>query len=78
MSDETLNWLLFALAALSLIFIPFTPQLLRLRIRFFRWIHWNWAANLLENSFQGWVLFVRVFLLLLAIVLLYFGWRVLT
>jgi len=52
------NWLLL-LAVLSLIFVPLAPQLLRLRIRFTRWIHWNWAADLLENHFQGWVLYQR-------------------
>ncbi len=54
--------LLFALAILSLILIPLAPKLVRLRIRFFRWIHWNWAVNLLERHFQGWVLFFRIIL----------------
>jgi hypothetical protein len=46
---------LFALAILSLILIPFAPTLVRLRIRILRWLHWNWAVNLLEKHFDGWV-----------------------
>jgi|GEM_PF-2377466 hypothetical protein len=46
------TWLLFIFAIVVLILIPFTPQLIRLRIRFFRWLHWNWAVNLLESHFQ--------------------------
>jgi hypothetical protein len=67
--------LLFALAILSLALIPFAPQLLRLRLRFLRWIHWDWAANLLENYLDRWVMLVRIVLILIAAVLLYFGWE---
>ncbi len=66
--------LLFALAILSLILIPLAPKLVRLRIRFFRWIHWNWAVNLLERHFQGWVLFFRIILFVIAAMLFYAGW----
>ena len=66
--------LLFALAILSLILIPLAPKLVRLRIRFLRWIHWNWAVNLLERHFQGWVLFFRIILFVIAAVLFYAGW----
>ncbi len=67
--------LLFALAILSLALIPFAPQLLRLRLRFLRWIHWDWAANLLENYLDRWVMLLRIVLILIAAVLLYFGWE---
>lgn len=67
-------WLLFVLAVLSLILIPFAPQLLRLRIRILRWLRWQWAVNLLENHFQAWVLFARILLLVIGALLLYFGW----
>ena len=67
--------LLFALATLSLILIPLAPNLVRLRIRFFRWLHWNWAVNLLERHFDGWVLFVRIALFVVAAVLVYFGYE---
>jgi len=66
---------LFALAILALILIPLAPKLVRLRIRFLRWLHWNWAVNLLEKYFDGWVLFVRIILLVIAAVLLYAGWE---
>ena len=66
--------LLFALAILSLILIPLAPKLVRLRIRFLRWIHWNWAVNLLERHFQGWVLFFRIILFVIAAMLFYAGW----
>ncbi len=66
--------LLFALAILSLILIPLAPNLLRLRIRFLKWIHWNWAVNLLERHFQGWVLLFRIILFVIAAMLFYAGW----
>ena len=66
--------LLFALAILSLILIPLAPKLVRLRIRSLRWIHWNWAVNLLERNFQGWVLFSRIILFVIAAMLFYAGW----
>ena len=68
------NWLLFLFAVLLLILIPLAPKLLRLRIRFFRWIHWEWAAKLLEDHFRGWSWFLRLMLLAIAVVLLYLGW----
>jgi len=43
------NWLLFVFAAVFLVLIPLAPKLLRLRIRFLRWIHWEWAARLNED-----------------------------
>ncbi len=66
--------ILYALAVLLLILIPLAPKLIRLRIRILRWLHWNWAANLLEKHFDGWVWFLRVFLFVIAAMLLYFGW----
>ena len=68
------TWLLFAIAIVLLILIPFVPQLVRLRIRILKWLHWNWAANLLENHFPVWVLFFRIALFVIAAVLLFFGW----
>ncbi len=67
------TWLLFVLAILALILVPLAPSLVRLRIRFFRWLHWNWAVNLLESHFQDWVVFVRIILFVIAALLLYFG-----
>ena len=68
------TWLFFAIAILFLILIPFAPKLVRLRIRILRWLRWNWAVNLLENHFQGWVVFFRIVLFVLAMLLLYVGW----
>ena len=70
-----MNTVLFALAIVSLILIPLAPKLVRLRIRFLRWLHWNWAVNLLEKYFDRWVLVVRVILLVIAAALLYVGWE---
>jgi hypothetical protein len=67
--------MLFALAILSLILIPFAPKLVRLRIRILRWLHWDWAVNLLEKQFDGWVWFFRIVLLVIAAVLNYIGWE---
>ncbi len=70
-----MSTLLFTLAILSLILIPLAPKLVRLRIRFFRWIHWNWAVNMLEKYFQRWVLVFRVVLFGLAVFLFAAGWE---
>jgi hypothetical protein len=67
--------LIFSLAILSLILIPLAPKLVRLRIRVLRWLRWNWAVNLLERHFDGWVLFFRLVLFVIAAVLLYVGWE---
>ena len=68
------TWLLFIFAFFLLTLIPFAPQLVRLRIRFLRWLHWNWAVNLLESHFQSWVVFFRIILFVIAAFLLYVGW----
>ena len=49
------------------------PKLMRLRIRFFKWLHWTWAARVLEEHFERWVLVIRTVLLVLAVALLFFG-----
>ena len=67
------DWL-FVIAILLLVLIPFAPTLLRLRIRFLRWLKWNWAVNLLENHFQGWVVLFRILLIVVATLLFYIGW----
>ena len=48
-------------------------KLMRLRIRFFKWLHWTWAARVLEEHFERWVLVIRTVLLVLAVALLFFG-----
>ena len=67
------SWL-FVIAILLLVLIPFAPTLVRLRIRILRWLHWNWAVNLLESHFQSWVVFLRTLLFVIAAFLLYVGW----
>ena len=62
------TWLPFVIAILLLILIPLVPKWLRLRIRFLRWLHWDWAANLREKHFQGGVLFSRIVLFVVAVV----------
>ena len=61
------------LAILALILIPFIPELLRLRIKFFRYVHWRWAVDVHEKYFDDLVISIRVGLLLVAAVLIYFG-----
>ncbi len=68
------SWILYSLAGLLLVCIPFMPKLLRLRVRFFRWIHWEWAARILEDHLASWSLTLRVVFLFLAALLLYIGW----
>lgn len=67
------TWLLFTIAILFLILIPYAPHLVRLRIRIFRWLHWNWAANLLESYFHVWVWLFRIILFVIALVVFYIG-----
>ena len=66
-------WLL--LAVLFLVLAQFPSQVVRFRIRFARWINWNWAADLLEDHFEAWVRFFRVLLLIIAAVFLIVAWR---
>ena len=61
-------WVPSVIVILAMILIPLMPKLLRLRLRFLRWLRWNWAANVLENHFQGWVLFARIILFVVAMV----------
>ncbi len=49
------------------------PKLMRLRIRFFKWLHWTWAARVTEDHFERWVLVLRTVLLVWAVALLFFG-----
>ena len=66
--------LLFTLAILALLVGAITaPMLLRFRIRFFKWIHWTWAARVLEDHFERWVVFARIVFVGLAVVLFLFG-----
>ena len=62
------TWLPSVIVILSIILIPVMPKLLRLRLRFLRWISWTGAADLLENHFLGWVLFVCIALFAVAMV----------
>ena len=49
------------------------PKLVRLRIRFFKWVRWTWTVRVLEEHFERWVLVIRIVLLGLAVVLFLFG-----
>lgn len=66
--------LLVTLAILALFALAMAaPKLLRLRIRFFKWIHWTWAVRVLEEHFETRVLVIRIVLVGLAVVLFFFG-----
>ena len=66
--------LLFTLASLALFALAIAaPKLVRLRIRFFKWIHWTWAVRVLEEHFAIWVIVFRIALAGLAVVLFLFG-----
>ena len=66
--------LLFTLAILALFALAIAvPKLVRLRIRFFKWIHWTWAVRVLEEHFETRVLVIRIVLVGLAVVLFLFG-----
>ena len=66
--------LLFTLAIVALLVGAIAaPMLLRFRIRFFKWIQWTWAARVLEDHFESWVVFARIVFVGLAVVLFLFG-----
>ena len=66
--------LLVTLAILALFALAIAvPKLVRLRIRFFKWIHWTWAARVTEEHFESLVLVIRIVLVGLAVVLFLFG-----
>ena len=66
--------LLFTLAIPALFALAIAvPKLVRLRIRFFKWIHWTWAVRVLEEHFETRVLVIRIVLVGLAVVLFLFG-----
>ena len=66
--------LLVTLAILALFALAIAvPKLVRLRIRFFKWIHWTWAVRVLEEHFETRVLVIRIALVGLAVVLFFFG-----
>ena len=64
---------LVAAVAVLVALATVAPKLMRLRIRFFKWLHWTWAARVLEEHFERWVLVIRTVLLVLAVALLFFG-----
>ena len=66
------KWLGAAVAVLGAL-ATVAPKLMRLRIRFFKWLHWTWAARVTEEHFERWVLVLRTVLLVLAVALLFFG-----
>ncbi|HCE02500.1 MAG TPA: hypothetical protein DEQ98_04605 [Acidobacteria bacterium] len=66
--------LLVTLAILALFALAIAvPKVVRLRIRFFKWIHWTWAVRVLEEHFETRVLVIRIVLVGLAVVLFFFG-----
>ena len=66
--------LLFTLASLALLALAIAmPKVMRLRIRFFKWIHWTWAVRVHEEHFDTLVLLARSVLIGLAGVLFLFG-----
>ena len=65
--------LLVAAVAVLVALAIVAPKLMRLRIRFFKWLHWTLAARVLEEHFERWVLVIRTVLLVLAVALLFFG-----
>jgi len=64
---------LVAAVAVLVALATVAPKLMRLRIRFFKWVHWTWTVRVLEEHFERWVLVIRIVLLVLAVALLFFG-----
>ena len=64
---------LVAAVAVLVALATVAPKLMRLRIRFFKWIHWTWAVRVLEEHFETRVLVIRIVLVGLAVVLFLLG-----
>ena len=64
---------LVAAVAVLVTLATVAPKLMRLRIRFFKWLQWTWAARVTEDYFERWVLVIRTVLLVLVVALLFFG-----
>ncbi|MBM42852.1 MAG: hypothetical protein CL483_13115 [Acidobacteria bacterium] len=66
--------LLFTLVSLALFALAIAmPKVMRLRIRFFKWIHWTWAVRVHEEHFDTLVLLARSVLIGMAGVLFLFS-----
>ena len=73
------DFLVVLTGGLFLVIIPLIPKLLRLRLRFLRWIRWEWAAKRLEKHFQGQTWLLRILFFVVGIHFFYlhvsFSWR---
>jgi len=70
------DWLLVVIIAIvALGMIPLAPQILRLRIKVFRWMHWYRWADWFESHLRGLVFGLRVTLALIGVVLLFSAWQ---
>jgi hypothetical protein len=60
-------------AALTILLIFLAPQLMSLRIKVLRFLHWRWLAEFHERHFEGLVLGARIALGIVFVVLVYLG-----
>lgn len=69
----TLSTTYILLAVIAFALIPIVPQIMRLRIRVLRWLHWRWMADLHQNHFVAFVLAARLILAVVGAALLVLG-----
>lgn len=65
--------IILALLALLVVIFIYARALMNLRIRVFRRLNWNWAADLIENHFETWILVLRVVIVCVAFVFTLLG-----
>ena len=64
------TWLLIV-AAIIVGMILIVPQVLRLRIKVFCFLHWRWLANWHQDHFGGLVIAARIILAVIAAILVW-------
>jgi len=65
----------FVAGAIVLGLIPLVPQLVRLRIRALRFIHWQRLANWHERNFDVLVVAVRIIMAVIGIIVISLGFE---
>jgi ABC-type nickel/cobalt efflux system permease component RcnA len=65
----------FIVAGLLMLIVVIAPLVLSLRIRIFRWLHWNWLANWHERHSKPIIVSVRVIMGAVAVYLIVLGVR---
>ena len=64
------TWLPLGFVLFCLVLIPFARKLVELRIAILKKLHLDWGVQIMEAHFDGWVMFFRVVLFVIAGILI--------